>query len=189
MGKNTFKRRQLLVDKQFQIKFIINILLVVIVIIALLSILLVYSTSAEMGNSVYSKLLELKNTREVILPTVLKISILILIVGGIFILIRFLILSHRIVGPLLRFKRVVKSLGDGDLTVNIYFRKYDELQDLAIIFTDSVKKLNKKLKMLKKDIDKINKIVNKKDKLTKNEVIELKKFISSLNENFSSFKL
>ncbi len=184
-----FKRKHYFVDKKFQTKFIVNVLIIVLLIVILLSIFLVLVTSNEMGQSAYSKLLELKNTRQVILPVVVKVSMLVLFVGVIIVVVRFLLVSHRIAGPMIRFKRELKNLKNGDLTLNIRFRDGDEMQELAFLLTDAVKSMNNKVSDISKKINLLKKIVNNKNKLNNSELSHLTKIIKGLTDDIKWFKL
>jgi len=149
MIKKLFSRRQLLVDKKFQSSFILAILIALIVIIILISILIVYSTSQKIGEDVYSKIVTLKHTNEIIIPTVIKVSTLIFILSCGIIIYNLLIYTNRIVGPMVRFKRSLHDLGNGDFTVNIKFRNKDKLKDLGSLLSQTVAQLNKKMRNIK----------------------------------------
>src|SRR5271169_32778 len=59
------------------------------------------------------------------------ISLVVLIFGGISIFI-----THRLAGPIFAIKRMLKTLGQGDLTARIRLRKRAELQDLGEAVND-----------------------------------------------------
>ena len=183
-----FKRTHYFIDRQFQLKFILNILLIVVIIIALISIFLLSFTSNEMGVSAYSKLLQLKNTRQLMVPVVIKVSIIVLFIGALIVVARFIFVTHRIAGPMFRFRRELKKLGEGDLTISIKFRDGDEMQDIAEILTESVAILNKTISDISKDVNKLDKIVNKA-KFTKKEYAEINELIKTLKQHIKKFKL
>ena len=149
MRKSIF-RGKMLVDKKFQGTFILYMLIIVMVIVIALSILFITSTSRQIKGSVYSKIIELKNTKEIIIPSVLKMAAIIILLAGSFILLNLLIYTHRIVGPMVRFKKYLKNLGDGDLTVRIKFREKDKLKELADLLTTAASQLNKSIKRRRK---------------------------------------
>lgn len=51
--------------------------------------------------------------------------------------------SHRIAGPLERLKQYMKKVGEGDLSVELQFRKKDEIHDVADAFNVMVANLRK----------------------------------------------
>jgi len=183
-------RKKILVDKKFQSSFVLSMIISLLIIIVLLSFLIIYSTSNKITGSAYSKILELKNTKQIIMPTVIKISLLIIILVGGFASYNLLKYSHKIVGPLVRFKKSLKLVGNGDLTTFIKFRRNDKLKELGDIFTSSIKKLNKTLKLAKNDYSKISEILLNKNikKLTQKEIEELKKNIKHLGEILEKIK-
>jgi nitrate/nitrite-specific signal transduction histidine kinase len=52
--------------------------------------------------------------------------------------------SHRIAGPLQRLKAYMRRVGNGELTLKLRFRSYDEIHDVADAFNDMVEKLKKR---------------------------------------------
>lgn len=159
----SFVRRKLFVDKKFQSKFLFTFISFILIIVILLSFLIIYNTSKEMSGSVYNKIVDLKNTRQILIPVVLKITIIILLVGGGFYLYTLLIYSNKIIGPMDRYKKQLKGLGNGDLTINIKFRKNDELNDIADLLTESSSKLNNRLKAIKNNFDNLSMLINQKE--------------------------
>jgi methyl-accepting chemotaxis protein len=51
------------------------------------------------------------------------------------------LLSHRIAGPLHRFKRILQEMGNGDLTMRVRIRKSDYLHDEAQILDAMIERL------------------------------------------------
>jgi len=54
--------------------------------------------------------------------------------------------SHRIAGPLVRLKNYMRKVGEGDLSVELQFRKNDEIHDVADTFNIMVAGLRKLMK-------------------------------------------
>ncbi len=187
---NKIFRRKLLVDKKFQTSFIFIMLITLVIIVLILSILIIYSTSQKITGSVYTKIVNLKNTNELIIPIVIKISLLILVICGGFIAYNLLKYTNKIVGPLVRFKRSLKNIGDGDFTEYIKFRDNDKLRDLGDILSASTKRLNSKAKTLKEHFDIISKLIKDKEikKLDNKEIKQLKNSIDTIEFVLKNFK-
>ena len=64
----------------------------------------------------------------------------------------FLVLSHRIAGPIYRFEKTVASIEQGDLTVKIFLRDHDELRDLGNHINQMTSSLNQKVHLLQQTI-------------------------------------
>lgn len=187
-GSQKFKRRKIFIDKDFQTRFIINVYIIVILLIVLLGFLIVYFSSREMGESVYSKITTIKSTKEIIFPVILRVGFIVIVIGFIIAGARFLILSHKIAGPMFRFKRVLKELKNGDLTLNIRFRRKDELQDVAQIFSMAVKELNRRITEIKENSEKMEKILSK-GILKQSDIKNLISLNKAIKEVLSKFKL
>ncbi len=73
----------------------------------------------------------------------LLVYLVILIVGGCtsYLVIRF---THRVVGPVYRFKKVLETAIRGDYSTRITLRKNDYLKDLADTFNELLATLEKK---------------------------------------------
>lgn len=190
MIKEKFVRKKLLVDKKFQTKFMLNFFISFVIIILLLSILFIYSTSHQIKGSVYKKLVSIKNTNQIIIPVVIKISALILIFGGSFALYNLLRYSNHIVGPMVRFKRCLKKIGNGNLTITLNFRKKDQLHELANLLTETSKQLNKKIKTLKKHFISLKKLIKEKGvkKINKKEIQTLENAVDTIEFILKNFK-
>lgn len=54
----------------------------------------------------------------------------------------FLLLSHRIAGPIYRIERSIQGVEQGDLTMRVYLRDKDEFKDLGDLFNSMTGNLN-----------------------------------------------
>lgn len=185
-----FNRRKLFVDKKFQSKFLLTFISFMLIIIILLSFLILYNTSKEISGSVYNKIVSLKNTRQILFPVIFKITIIILVIGGGFCLYNLLIYSNKIIGPINRYKKQLKELGDGNLTVFIKFRKDDELNDIADLLTESSNKLNNRLKAIKNNFNNLSMLLNQKEfkGTNKEKFKKINKNISDIETLLNKFK-
>ena len=77
-----------------------------------------------------------------------KVAILVIVIfiGGI-------IISHRIAGPMYRFEKSAQAISKGDLSVNFYVRKSDEMKHTAVTLEEMVESL-------RGDIDKMKKLAD-----------------------------
>ena len=190
MEKNNFVRKKLLVDRKLQTPFILGVFIALLIIIIIISVLIIKSTSNIISGSVYNKIVNLKNTNEIIIPVVLKIGIIILIFGGGIIIYYLLKYTHKIAGPLIRFKKCLKDMGKGNLTIYIKFRKKDKLKELDGILSTTAKNLNKRITSIKKQTDIIKPLILEKNikKLNHKEVKKLKNSIETIEFVLNNFK-
>lgn len=73
----------------------------------------------------------------------LPIKALVVVVPIVFVLmtVAVVFVSHRIAGPLQRLKAYMRRIGNGELSLKLRFRNYDEIHDVADAFNDMVNKL------------------------------------------------
>ena len=75
------------------------------------------------------------------------------------IIVHSIFFSHRIAGPLYRFRRVFKSISEGDLTVTTRIRKRDYLQQEAGGLGEMVGELRNKLTRIESDCEALSRLV------------------------------
>lgn len=100
--------------------------------------------------------------------------------------------SHKIAGPIYRFEKEAKAIGEGDLTVKFKLRKGDELKELA----DALEKMGGALRNKIKDaLESAGELSGGLEKLVGESTEErriisnLKASLSRFEKNFSSFKV
>jgi len=124
-----FKRKQYLVSKKFQLKYVGLIMLLMFMTAALCSYVVYYTSLMLLGEklaNVYpqGRLVAIINTVNLrILFSILLISPLVFIIG--------IFLSHKIAGPIYRMERFLDAIAAGDIAQRLVLRKGDELMVLA----------------------------------------------------------
>lgn len=124
-----YKRKRYLVIKEFQLKYVGMILLLVFLTGALCSYVVYYTAMLLMGGrlaDVYPQgrlvsIVSMVNTR--ILLSLILVSPLVAVIG--------IFVSHRIAGPLFRMERFLNGMAAGDFSSWLTLRKKDELIALA----------------------------------------------------------
>lgn len=125
------KRRILFIEKAFQFRFIAKMTAVVAVGTASTGGLLYVFADREFGRAFYSAHYQARSSWELLLPAVLAASFLAMcLVAGLAVLVT-LYDSHRIGGPLYRFRANLKAVGEGNLTLVTRLREKDELKSLT----------------------------------------------------------
>jgi methyl-accepting chemotaxis protein len=67
-----------------------------------------------------------------------------------------ILLTHRVAGPLYRFRRHLKAIGEGDLSTSIVFRKHDYLAKEAIAANEMVESLRDNIVRVEKQVEEMN---------------------------------
>lgn len=181
---DTKKRRQYLINKQFQIKFIIKVYLAVFITIATVGLFLFYLNDKTLSHSAYQQVLNMRSARDMLLPTILSISAITAIVALVIIIFKVILESHKIAGPIYRFEKAFETVGYGDLTASVKLRKKDEMQDLSEKFNAMLSCLNSNIVKSKKTVKKLREVTALKDEENK-EILNL---INELEENLSKIK-
>lgn len=125
------KRRTLFIEKAFQFRLIAKMTALAVVGTALTGGLLYFLADREFGRAFYSAHYQARNSWELLLPAVLASSFVGMCLVAAAAVILTLYDSHRIGGPLYRFRANLKAVGEGDLTLVTRLREKDELQALT----------------------------------------------------------
>ena len=135
-----FVRKQYIVDRAYQLRFVARLLIVVFTIAMGSSLIAsailwksMYSTELEQQAHIVSGLVGIAMT----LLVELLLSIPILYYLGIR-------QTHRVVGPLKRMTRALEAIGQGDFSQRLTLRKGDVLEDLAQTINRMAESLHKK---------------------------------------------
>ena len=109
-----------------------------------------------------------------------------LVISFILVITLFLIVSHRIAGPVYRFEQSIKRVRDGDLSVQISLRDKDELKELAEYFNTMVTEMNARISDMIEISNKINRFPA--ETLTKAKRDKFYKLANELSEKINYFR-
>lgn len=135
-----YKRKQYLVDRDYQLRFVTRVFMVVFAVAVVSSLI----TSALLWVNMYQPELEPHTTMIaalVAVATTLLIELLLAIPIVFFLGIRQ---SHRIVGPMNRLKQTIEAIGNGDFSQRITLRQGDALEDLAKYINQMAERLGQR---------------------------------------------
>lgn len=141
-GPQDRKRRILFIERAFQLRFIAKVTAVVAAGTALTGGLLYFLADREFGRAFYSAHYQARSSWELLLPAVLVSSFVAMcLVAGLAVLLT-LYDSHRIGGPLYRFRANLRAIGQGNLCLVTRLREGDELQ----AFTEAMNEMTRGLR-------------------------------------------
>lgn len=176
------KRKNYFIDKKFQTNFILKFCLLVVVTGAfILTALYVFSGKATTVSFVNSRVV-VQTTADFLFPLLIQTLVISLIVVGLVTIVGAVFISHRIVGPAYRFKKVLCSLAEGDFTLKCNVRSNDSLQDVGRALDDMIANVRKGLNLIDGDLKDL------KGKLEAGDSKEIKKTVSELDKNLHNFK-
>jgi methyl-accepting chemotaxis protein len=130
MVKN-YKRRNFFIKKDFQGKLILGCFLLVAGGGLLFNVLLGLLSADTLTISYIDNDLQLGQTPLMLVKQVLTANWFLLVIGGGFMMLASLLLSHRIAGPLYRFETTLDNMQKGRLDNTIHLRDKDEGKELA----------------------------------------------------------
>lgn len=144
-----YQRRNYYIDKNFQTKFILKYC-VLVAFGSALTVALIYwlarqSTTVGIANGRVA----VHNTAEYLLPLLLQTVFVELVVVSLAAIVLTLFISHKIAGPLYRFKVMLGALGEGDVSSTMRLREGDQLKQVAVAYNEAVEKLNARIKKIK----------------------------------------
>lgn len=149
-----YVRRQYLIAKKFQLKYVGIILLLMFLTAALCSYVVYYTSMLLLGEklaNVYpqGRLVHIVKTVNFrILLSLILVSPLVAMIG--------IFLSHRIAGPIYRMEGFMAGVASGNLTDRIALRSKDELVTLADGINNIVGSLRDAVKNEKSHLDKVS---------------------------------
>lgn len=130
MQKSMFLRKQFLVNKPYQLRFIAEVMIVIILATSLSTGAIYVLLSGEMESGFHSSEQILENVREA-LPRILGLSAFVIFISmalmGGFITLRE---THRVIGPAGKMEKKFREMAEGNFDYMIPFRNADVLKGL-----------------------------------------------------------
>lgn len=191
--KPKYRRKQYIVSKAFQLRYVGVILLLMFLTGALCAYVVYYTSMIHLGEklaSVYPQgrlisIVNMVNSR--ILLSLILVTPMVALMG--------IFLSHKIAGPLFRIERTIRNITNGDLSEHIVLRKGDELSSLADVVNDLSERFKEDASGKKARLDallaKLNSLQSKADdpQAVNAHALEIKKEIMAMTEEFEKHKV
>ncbi len=153
MEKKTYRRRIYFIEKKFQARFIMRFCFLVILGSLAMAQILYTMSSRSTTVTLENTQAVVKTTADFLFPLLIQTIIISTIFVGIATIFLTLFVSHKIAGPLYRFKQELSTIETGDLSHDFKIRKNDQLQDIALSMNSAIKKLRDNLAELKKQYE------------------------------------
>lgn len=179
----TYKRRHFFVKKEYQFKFILKFCLIVLAGSIISTGLTLFFSQGTLTSSFENSRLVVKNTALAILPAIIYTNIITILMISLATIAVVLFLSHKIAGPMFRFEKELKLIGDGDLTKTIQLRKDDQIKDMAESLNGMTANLHGKILDIQKSIEKLIGAA-KKQEAPLELIEELDRLRQSINNQF-----
>lgn len=133
-----YRRRNYYIDKEFQTKFVMRFCSLVAggAVLTILALYLLTRLSTTV--SIVKSRVVVMTTADFLLPLLVQTVFIVTIAVGITTAVFTLIVSHKIAGPLYRFKQSFKELARGNFSNQVRLRKDDQLHEVATEFNQMI---------------------------------------------------
>lgn len=192
-----YKRKQYIVARKFQLRYVGLILIIVFLTALMCSYVIYYTMMMTMGEKIANvypqgRLMAIVNAVNFrILLTILLMLPLIIVIG--------VFASHKIAGPIFRIERFLNSMADGSYNEQLTLRRNDELVTLAnginrVVdsIKASVKDERDKLATISLSLENLRKISESKpinQTELDQELDKLNEQVSALNKELEKYKV
>lgn len=156
------RRRQFIVDKQFQSRFVLRFLLIVVASILcshLITLGFIKLRDLSAGSSQSLMYLSTAIQPSLSFTRVFEVLWLPLLISGLLgcllVAVLGIFFSHRIAGPLFNLKRMMQQVEDGNLDVKMCIRNHDEFHDVEEAFNRMVTGLRAHMQELEQVVDRL----------------------------------
>jgi methyl-accepting chemotaxis protein len=183
--KKPYKRSHYFIKKDFQTKFILKFCFLLLAGVILSTGLLFIFLQDTLTSSFQNSKLVIEITAMAILPTIIYTSLVTLALLAIATIIVTLFVSHRIAGPMFRFEKELKEIGEGDLTKKLSLRKDDQVENLADCITEMTASLHEKFSLIRVGLERILESA-RKQKTSKELIEELESLHHYMLDNLKS---
>lgn len=163
-----FKRRQYLVDKKLQLKYVVlTIILLLLYSFLFAAILFIpHILGLSSGNTLEEQTRAARTLLNLHASVWPALGFVIVILSGISIFI-----THKVAGPVYRFRKVLAEVADGNLDISIQLRKRDDLHDLAEDMNKVIGELRDFVQTLQEDHETISACIEElEEKISSNQI-------------------
>ncbi|MFA5286737.1 MAG: methyl-accepting chemotaxis protein [Candidatus Omnitrophota bacterium] len=169
------KRKNYFIDKDFQARFILKFCLLVVLAGVITTGILYFVGKKSTTVVIVDSRVLVRSTADFLLPILIQTVLVVMVISGLAAIIVTLLFSHKIAGPLYRFKKVIEGVGSGNLSANFRLRDYDQLKDLSSEVNAMIDKTREQINLIKADL--VNLKV-KKGNISEQDIEELDKKVN-----------
>ena len=181
--KPKIRRRQYFIRKDYQFKFILKFCLIVLAGSIISTAFLFFFAQGTLTSSFEHSRLVIRNTATAIMPAVILTNVITLIVITFATIVVVLFISHKIAGPMFRFEKDLKDIGQGDLTKKVRLRKKDQFTNLSDSLNIMTATLHEKVVSTQAEVEQLIELASK-EKAPQELVKGLNNLHKRLNQHF-----
>jgi methyl-accepting chemotaxis protein len=173
--QSTNKRRNYFIDKEFQSKFISKFCILVVLAGLVTTGIIYFMGGKSTTVAIVDSRVIVRSTADFLLPILLQTVLAVMVVTALATIIVTLLFSHKLAGPLYRFKKAVEGVKNGDLGANFHLRNYDQLKGLSNELNAMINKLREQISAIKADVAELK---EKKGNIAEQQIEELDKKVN-----------
>jgi nitrogen fixation/metabolism regulation signal transduction histidine kinase len=168
-------------------RFVFGFLAVLVLFAALIAALFAYVSVNTVTTGYADSILKVEKTSKFFFVSFTLMTAIVLAGMSAIGMVIFILLSHRVAGPLYRIERIIKEVESGNLKGRIKLRKTDLLSELKDVINDLVISLDSRLSKLKGGIIEARRLTQKRD--DPEAAVKLEKILGSLRSDIDHFKV
>jgi len=169
------KRRNYFIDKDFQTRFILKFCFLVVLAGVITTGILYFVGKRSTTVSIVNSRVIVHSTADFLLPILIQTVLAVLVILGLATIVVTLLFSHKIAGPLYRFKMAIEGVKLGNLSANFHLRNYDQLKGLSNEVNAMIDRTREQINLIKTDVANLK---VKHGNISEQEIEELDKKIN-----------
>lgn len=185
-AKSIFRRRNYFIKKKFQISFVYPFVALLLSEAALIAWLFMYISSDTLTAGYLASSLSVERTSNFFFTPFLLIICIVGIGITIAAMVIFVLISHRIAGPLYRFEKIINEITGGDLTKRVSLRKTDQLTELKEALNILMESFDQRLGRVKSNLSELKDLLSRNDPANSEKIY---KAIELLKKEIDHFKV
>jgi methyl-accepting chemotaxis protein len=181
------RRKNYLIKKRFQFNFLSGFVLLLVLESVFIAGLFMYVSHNTLTTGYFRSTLTIEQTPRFFLISFLLITLIVVLGMGLAGMVIFIVLSHRIAGPLYRVEKVLKEIGLGDFTTRVNLRRTDQLTELKEALNSLLEALDARMGRVKKCVEETQELLAKKN--DPEMISELSSALARLRKEIDHFKV
>ncbi len=171
------RRKNFLIKKRFQLNFLGPFVILLVLESILIVSLFLYLSKDTLTTGYIDSVLRIERTQNFFSFPFFLLTLIVVLAVALTGMVIFIILSHRLAGPLYRFEQTLKQMEEGDLVSSMHLRRNDQFGELEKALNRFTESLNRRIGSIKTDLEEVRSILSRRDDpaiLTKvNEKVDL----------------
>lgn len=183
------RRRHYMVDQSFQLNFIFKFCLVTIISSLAIGSLVYYFSQSSTTVAIEHTKVIVKPTSDFIRPLLILTVLIVTVFSAVVVLFLTLIVSHRIAGPVYRFRKDLARISEGYFENPFQIRRKDQLRELAESLKTMTNTFKWKVVFLQQANRRLNSLLHHEGSLSPENLKQVRDVVRQINEEISFFKI